>query len=85
MGRNGTQGVCSGINGKIFVEQGRAIAENARLRRPHSGGRQSCNTNCLIAMSNGKDIPQDRWFAMTRLDENRAKTSSLPSPPARGH
>ena len=33
-----------------------------------------CNTNCLIAMNNGKDVPSDRWFAMTRLDENRAKT-----------
>jgi malate dehydrogenase len=33
-----------------------------------------CNTNCLIAMNNAKDIPADRWFAMTRLDENRAKS-----------
>jgi malate dehydrogenase len=33
-----------------------------------------CNTNCLIAMHNGKAVPSDRWFAMTRLDENRAKT-----------
>ena len=33
-----------------------------------------CNTNCLIAMNNAPDIPNDRWFAMTRLDENRAKT-----------
>jgi malate dehydrogenase len=32
-----------------------------------------CNTNCLIAMNNAKQIPRDRWFAMTRLDENRAK------------
>src|SRR5206468_3973666 len=32
-----------------------------------------CNTNCLIAMNNAKSIPCDRWFAMTRLDENRAK------------
>jgi malate dehydrogenase len=32
-----------------------------------------CNTNCLIAMNNAKSIPRDRWFAMTRLDENRAK------------
>jgi malate dehydrogenase len=32
-----------------------------------------CNTNCLIAMNNAKGIPQDRWFAMTRLDENRAR------------
>ena len=32
-----------------------------------------CNTNCLIARSNAPDIPDDRWFAMTRLDQNRAK------------
>jgi len=32
-----------------------------------------CNTNCLIARSNAKEIPADRWFAMTRLDANRAK------------
>src|SRR5439155_1952099 len=33
-----------------------------------------CNTNCLIARSNAPDVPADRWFAMTRLDENRART-----------
>jgi malate dehydrogenase len=32
-----------------------------------------CNTNCLIARAHAADIPDDRWFAMTRLDENRAK------------
>jgi len=32
-----------------------------------------CNTNCLIAMNNAKEIPRHRWFAMTRLDENRAR------------
>ncbi len=33
-----------------------------------------CNTNCLIAMHNAPQIPRDRFFAMTRLDENRAKS-----------
>jgi malate dehydrogenase len=33
-----------------------------------------CNTNCLIARANAPDVPVDRWFAMTRLDENRAKS-----------
>jgi malate dehydrogenase len=33
-----------------------------------------CNTNCLIAMNNAPKIPRDRFFAMTRLDENRAKS-----------
>jgi malate dehydrogenase len=63
-----------GINGKIFVEQGRALAESAGsdLRVVVVGN--PCNTNCLIAMNNAKQVPSDRWFAMTRLDENRAKT-----------
>jgi malate dehydrogenase len=63
-----------GINGKIFVEQGRALAECAGsdLRVLVVGN--PCNTNCLIAMNNAKQVPSDRWFAMTRLDENRAKT-----------
>ena len=62
-----------GINGKIFTGQGQAIAKNAAsdLRVLVVGN--PCNTNCLIAMNNAKDVPGDRWFAMTRLDENRAK------------
>jgi malate dehydrogenase len=63
-----------GMNGGIFKPQGQAIAANA-----DSGVRilvvgNPCNTNCLIARTNAKDVPDDRWFAMTRLDENRAKT-----------
>ncbi len=63
-----------GINGKIFIGQGKAIAANAAsdIRTLVVGN--PCNTNCLIAMNNATDIPADRWFAMTRLDENRAKT-----------
>jgi malate dehydrogenase len=63
-----------GINGKIFVGQGQAIAKNAApdIRVLVVGN--PCNTNCLIAMNNAKEIPGDRWFAMTRLDENRAKS-----------
>jgi len=61
-----------GINGKIFTGQGRAIEKNAAddVRVLVVGN--PCNTNCLIAMNNAQDVPQDRWFAMTRLDENRA-------------
>ena len=33
-----------------------------------------CNTNCLIAMNSAPEIPRERFFAMTRLDENRAKS-----------
>lgn len=63
-----------GINGKIFVGQGQAIAKNAAADARVLVVGNPCNTNCLIAMNNGKDLPSDRWFAMTRLDENRAKT-----------
>lgn len=63
-----------GINGKIFTGQGQAIAANAA-----SGVRtlvvgNPCNTNCLIAMNNAAGIPSNQFFAMTRLDENRAKS-----------
>lgn len=63
-----------GINGKIFTSQGQAIAKNASSDVRVLVVGNPCNTNCLIARSNAKDIPDDRWFAMTRLDENRAKT-----------
>jgi malate dehydrogenase len=63
-----------GINGKIFVEQGRALAESAAAEVRVLVVGNPCNTNCLIAMNNAKQVPSDRWFAMTRLDENRAKT-----------
>ncbi len=63
-----------GINGKIFTGQGQAIAANGAsdIRTLVVGN--PCNTNCLIAMNAGADVPRDRWFAMTRLDENRAKS-----------
>ena len=62
-----------GINGKIFVGQGQAIERNANANANVLVVGNPCNTNCLIAMNNAKKIPRDRWFAMTRLDENRAK------------
>jgi malate dehydrogenase len=62
------------INGKVFTAQGKAIAANAAddIRVLVVGN--PCNTNCLIAMKNAPSIPQDRFYAMTMLDENRAKT-----------
>jgi malate dehydrogenase len=62
-----------GINGKIFIGQGKAIAKNAASDVRILVVGNPCNTNCLIAMNNAKDVPNDRWFAMTRLDENRAR------------
>jgi malate dehydrogenase len=63
-----------GINGKIFTGQGRAIEKNAAADVRVLVVGNPCNTNCLIAMNNAKAIPSERWFAMTRLDENRAKS-----------
>ncbi|MGV3533485.1 MAG: malate dehydrogenase, partial [Chthoniobacteraceae bacterium] len=63
-----------GINGKIFIGQGQAIERNAASDVRTLVVGNPCNTNCLIAMNNAKGIAQDRWFAMTRLDENRAKS-----------
>jgi malate dehydrogenase len=63
-----------GINGKIFIGQGRAIEKNAAKDVRILVVGNPCNTNCLIAMNHARGIPADRWFAMTRLDENRAKT-----------
>ena len=62
-----------GINGKIFIGQGKAIEKNAAPDVRILVVGNPCNTNCLIAMSNAPGIPKNRWFAMTRLDENRAK------------
>ncbi|HEY4256132.1 MAG TPA: malate dehydrogenase [Candidatus Udaeobacter sp.] len=62
-----------GVNGKIFVGQGQAIQKNAAADVRVLVVGNPCNTNCLIAMNNAKDISRDRWFAMTRLDENRAR------------
>jgi len=63
-----------GINGKIFTGQGKAIAANGASDVRTLVVGNPCNTNCLIAMNSGSSVPKDRWFAMTRLDENRAKT-----------
>ncbi|HWC40111.1 MAG TPA: malate dehydrogenase [Acidimicrobiales bacterium] len=60
------------VNGAIFRPQGAAIAEHAASDVRVLVVGNPCNTNCLIARSNGRDVPADRWFAMTRLDQNRA-------------
>ncbi len=63
-----------GINGKIFTGQGQAIAKNAAADVRVLVVGNPCNTNCYIAMRNAPAVPAERWFAMTRLDENRAKS-----------
>jgi len=61
------------VNGSIFGRKER------RSQRPPpatsgSSSRNPCNTNCYIARMNAPEVPAERWFAMTRLDENRART-----------
>lgn len=62
------------VNGPIFTSTGKAVqaaaADDVRVLVVGN----PCNTNCLIAMHNAPDVPRDRWYAMTRLDQNRAVT-----------
>jgi malate dehydrogenase len=60
-----------GMNGQIFVGQGKALAKNAASDVRILIVGNPCNTNCLVAYTNGRDVPADRWTAMTRLDHNR--------------
>jgi malate dehydrogenase len=61
-----------GLNGKIFVGQGKALAAKAASDVRVLVVGNPCNTNCLVAYRNGQAIPAERWHAMTRLDHNRA-------------
>ena len=63
-----------GVNGGTFKPQGRAIADNAASDVRVLVVGNPCNTNCLIARSNAPEVPADRWFAMMRLDQNRAQS-----------
>ena len=60
------------INGGVFTQQGKAINENAAEDIRVFVVGNPCNTNCLIAMHSAPEVPHDRFFAMTMLDENRA-------------
>src|SRR5438105_6441174 len=62
------------VNGGIFGPQGKAIAKSAASDVRVLVVGNPCNTNCYIARLNAPDVPAERWFAMTRLDENRART-----------
>lgn len=62
------------VNGGIFTAQGKAINDHAASDVHVFVVGNPCNTNALIAMNAATDIPNDRFFAMTSLDENRAKT-----------
>ena len=60
------------VNGNVFTKQGKAINDNASRDVKVFVVGNPCNTNALIAMNNAPDIPNERFFAMTMLDENRA-------------
>lgn len=61
------------INGGIFSVQGQAINNHAASDARIFVVGNPCNTNCLIAMHHAPDVPRDRFYAMTLLDENRAR------------
>ena len=61
-------------NGPIFVEEGKAIAQHAAQGVRVVVVGNPCNTNCLIARANARGLSNDRWSAMTRLDQNRARS-----------
>lgn len=58
-------------NGKIFVEQGKALNRSASPDVRVLVVGNPCNTNCLIAMHHAPDLPRNHFHAMTRLDQNR--------------
>lgn len=60
------------INGKIFIDTGKAINDNAKRSCKTLVVGNPANTNCLITMKHAKDIPLENFHAMTRLDHNRA-------------
>jgi len=60
------------LNGKIFIDTGKAINDNAKRTCKTLVVGNPANTNCLIAMKNAKNIPSENFHAMTRLDHNRA-------------
>ncbi|MEO2036612.1 MAG: malate dehydrogenase [Planctomycetaceae bacterium] len=60
------------INGPIFTSTGQAISNAAASDVRVLVIGNPCNTNCLIAMNNAPNVSNDRWYAMTMLDQNRA-------------
>src|SRR4029077_13663679 len=64
-----------GINGKIFVGQGKALAANAAKDVRILVVGNPCNMNFLMAYHHRRHTLRERWSAMTRLDHNRARTA----------
>jgi malate dehydrogenase len=60
-------------NGPIFTSMGEAVNDRAADDVRVMVVANPCNTNCLITMKNAPDVPDSRFTAMTRLDQNRSK------------
>lgn len=58
-------------NGKIFIETGKALNDNASRDCKVIVVGNPANTNCLIAQHYAKNLPKENFTAMTRLDHNR--------------
>jgi malate dehydrogenase len=63
------------VNARIFKPIGEALNERAASDVRSLVIGNPCNTNCYVAHRNAPEIPSDRWFAMTALDHNRAKSA----------
>lgn len=63
------------VNARIFKPIGMALGERAASDVNILVVGNPCNTNCYVAHKNAREIPADRWFAMTALDHNRAKSA----------
>src|SRR3954470_4007412 len=61
-------------NGKIFIDQGRAIDTNAADDARVAVVGNPANTNCMIAATMARRLPAERFTAMVRLAQNRAVT-----------
>ncbi|HNQ87518.1 MAG TPA: malate dehydrogenase [Verrucomicrobiota bacterium] len=62
-----------GVNGRIFISQGQALERNAAPDVRVLVVGNPCNTNAMICMEHARGIPKERFMAMTRLDEHRAR------------
>lgn len=60
------------VNGHIFGPQGEALNDAAADEVQVTVTGNPANANCLIAMHAARDIPNERFSALTRLDQNRA-------------
>lgn len=59
-------------NGKIFIETGKALNDNAKRSVKVLVVGNPANTNCLIAQNYAPDLPEESFTCMTRLDHDRA-------------